>query len=122
MTAEHDEPSETSPLLAKPATAAPASAVGVDGIHTHGDAANGHVNGTGKSGDDEERQDGNGAGPQPYRGMPEVRKQLKYILPALAIGVRYKNTRTSNQVSDGFVDLPFCWRPDHYCIELWQDW
>lgn len=24
-----------------------------------------------------------------YDGVPEVRKQLKYILPALAIGVRY---------------------------------
>lgn len=87
MTAEHDEPSETSPLLAKPADAAPASGVGVNGVQVTGDAASVHVTGTVKAGDDEERQNGNGAGPQPYQGMPEVKKQLKYILPAIAIGV-----------------------------------
>ncbi|KAI4134394.1 MAG: hypothetical protein LQ347_001572 [Umbilicaria vellea] len=87
MIAEHDEPSETSPLLAKPADAAAASGVGVDGVQVIGDAASVRVTGTVEAGDDEERQGGNGAGPQQYQGMPEVKKQLKYILPAIAIGI-----------------------------------
>lgn len=87
MTAEHNELPETSPLLAKPAVAIPASGVGVDGIRVNRHAASVHVTGTVKAGDDEERQGGNGAGPQPYQGLPEVKKQLKYILPAIAIGV-----------------------------------
>ena len=122
MVADHEEPSETSPLLAKPADAAPASGVGVDSVQVNGDAANGHANGTVKpGGDEEEGQDGNGAGPQPYQGMPEVRKQLKFILPAIAIGVRNKSTRNVKQDANRFLDFPFCRRPDHYRIELRQD-
>lgn len=121
MIAEHDEPSETSPLLAKPADAAAASGVGVDGVQVIGDAASVRVTGTVEAGDDEERQGGNGAGPQQYQGMPEVKKQLKYILPAIAIGVRRKSVRNVKQWADCSVDFPFCWRPDYHCVELWQD-
>ena len=95
MAAEHDEPSETSPLLASRADVL-TSGVGVDCVQVDGDVANGHANGanghangTAKPGDDEESQEDNGAGPQSHQGMPEVRKQLKSILPAVAIGVRH---------------------------------
>lgn len=86
MTAQRDDTSETSPLLTKPSDATPASGAGVDGVQVIGDAASIHVTGTVKAGDDEERQNSNGAGPT-YQGMPDVKKQLKYILPAIAIGV-----------------------------------
>ena len=122
MATEHDEPSETSPLLTKPADAAQASGIDADGVQVTVDVANGHMNGTVKPGDDEERQDGNGAGPKPYQGMPEVKEQLKFIVPAIAIGVRHKNVRNMKQKANCFVDLSCRWRPDHHCIELRQDW
>lgn len=87
MTAQRDDTSETSPLLTKPSDATLASGAGVDGVQVISEAARIHVTGTVKAGDDEERQNSNGAGLQPYNGMPEVKKQLKYILPAIAIGV-----------------------------------
>jgi len=37
--------------------------------------------------DDEERQDAQSERAVQYEGLPEVKKQLKYILPAIAIGV-----------------------------------
>ena len=39
-------------------------------------------------GEDEERLDAQSERVTHYEGLPEVRKQLKYIIPAIAIGVR----------------------------------
>ena len=43
--------------------------------------------GAGKPGDDEERQEEEARKGSQYEGMPEMRKKLKYILPAIGIGI-----------------------------------
>jgi len=74
---------ERSPLLSESSTA----------VLEPGDAPEGPLacsNGNYKSipGDeDEERQDAQNERAVQYEGLPEVKKQLKYILPAIAIGV-----------------------------------
>jgi len=74
MTAENDRSSETTPLLPKATEVQPTS------------EPNNHTNGSTKS-QDEERQDDEGDREVQFKGMPDVRNRLKYILPALAIGV-----------------------------------
>ncbi|KAL9593502.1 MAG: hypothetical protein Q9179_005848 [Wetmoreana sp. 5 TL-2023] len=71
MPANHEEPSETSPLLCKPS-------------NVNGSSINGRADGNIKHGNDEEGQK---AQVTEYQGMPEVKARLKYILPAIAIGV-----------------------------------
>ena len=88
------EPSETSPLLSKQDLQ---SSEPVDGIASGGVLPNaitedhGTFESNGKpNGADEstlERQESPQDQQKPYEGMPEVKKQLKYILPALAIGI-----------------------------------
>ena len=74
-----DQPSETSPLLSNHETQV-------------GDA-NGHTGVNGKpteeqqDGADLERQTSLEGRQQQYEGMPEVKKRMKYILPALGIGI-----------------------------------
>ena len=91
----HTKPTETSPLLPKPATDyleagdAPNGPL-PNGSEHHEASANGKANGSIKDDnhDDEERQQGvDSERVNQYEGMPEVKKQLKYILPAIAIGV-----------------------------------
>ncbi len=50
---------------------------------------NGQSNGAAKAGDEEENPEAvNGARENQFEGMPEVMAQMKYILPAVSIGVR----------------------------------
>jgi hypothetical protein len=78
-----DGPTETSPLLPESPTA----------FLEPGDAPEGplaSINGNYKvipGEEDEERQDAQCERAVQYEGLPEVKKQLKYILPAIAIGV-----------------------------------
>lgn len=92
MTMAQSEPSETSPLLPK-LTEYVDPGDAPNGVLPRGDEsrenANGHGNGLVKPDDGEERQQDDGEEPVLYQGMPEVKKKLKYILPAIAIGVSF---------------------------------
>jgi hypothetical protein len=81
------EPTETSPLLTKPVAVVPEPGDAPIGALPTGNGVNGHVNGLLKPGDDEEIQGEPDRSTQ-YEGMPEVKAKLKYIMPAIAIGVR----------------------------------
>lgn len=88
--APSDELSETSPLL-------PKSALTVEGgvapngtlpsENEHDSQVNGTLNGTAKPQSDEEAQAEEDERAGQYQGMPEVMKQLKYIVPAVGLGV-----------------------------------
>jgi hypothetical protein len=74
----HDLPaSETSPLLPKPTGDAPTidveTGIAPEGVHA-------------EDGGDLERQVSHGDAFK-HQGLPEVRKRMKYIFPAIAIGV-----------------------------------
>ncbi len=86
MTADNDRLSETSPLLPKVTKVLPESGDAREGTLPSTTEANNHINGSTKS-QDEERQDDEGDREVQFKGMPDVRERLKYILPALAIGV-----------------------------------
>jgi hypothetical protein len=82
------QPSETSPLLPKPVGSPsdattppiePSSAIAPGGPQLH-DGPDEH------DGGDIERQVSHGDTPK-HQGMPEVKKRMKYIFPAIAIGV-----------------------------------
>ncbi|KAL8721356.1 MAG: hypothetical protein Q9181_007724, partial [Wetmoreana brouardii] len=81
---DNHEPSETSPLLCKPSNALPEPAVAPSGSLPNGSSINGCADGNIKHGNDEEGQK---AQVTEYQGMPEVKARLKYILPAITIGV-----------------------------------
>lgn len=76
-------PSETSPLLPKPRDNSPPPIDPGSGIAPEGPDA--RVNG-GQDEEDIERQASDGDSTK-HQGLPEVRKRLKYIFPAIAIGV-----------------------------------
>ena len=80
------DPTETSPLLAKLANVLPEPADAPVGVLPTGNSFNGHTNGSLKPGDDGESQ-GDPERETQYEGMPEVKAKLKYIMPAIAIGV-----------------------------------
>ena len=85
--AEADElRSETSPLLPKASkvSSKPRDSSQEDHPPTE---TNGTTDGSTKAHDEEQQDDGEDREVQ-YQGMPDVRKRLPYILPALAIGVR----------------------------------
>jgi hypothetical protein len=71
------EPRETSPLLPKPNASTPA---------TDEDSSTA-PNPLTEDGGDIERQTSNGTASK-HQGLPEVRARMKYIFPAIAIGVR----------------------------------
>lgn len=80
MTGEH---TETSPLLPKQQQ----NVIPIDpgsGIAPEG--AGFPIDDEGEDGRDIERQGGNGDSYK-HQGMPEIRKRMKYIFPAIAIGV-----------------------------------
>lgn len=79
----HSEATETSPLLRKPSDVLSKPVTVPDGALPNGSGADEQVNGAVKRGDDEENQDH----VTEYQGMPEVKARLKYILPAIAIGI-----------------------------------
>ncbi|MCJ1240294.1 hypothetical protein MMC14_008294 [Varicellaria rhodocarpa] len=82
-----NEPSEISPLLPKPVQAVETGDTPA-GPHPSGSEIVRHINDIAKS-NDVEGQDGteNGKVATQYQGMPDVKKRLKYIVPAVAIGI-----------------------------------
>jgi hypothetical protein len=82
MVPNNSRPSETSPLLPKPDDNAhcndPVDNVAPISAHT--------PDGNEQDGGDIERQVSNGDSFK-HQGLPEVRKRMKYIFPAIAIGV-----------------------------------
>lgn len=81
MMSEQHEPSETSSLLIKPAGVLPEAVHAPIGPLPYGTEANRN----GKPGNDGERQQEEDQ--MPYQGMPDVKRRMKYILPAIGIGV-----------------------------------
>ena len=81
-------PTETSPLLAKPIAADVDAGDAPIGVLPNGTSSNGVADVSTKPGDDEESQNTEMVNRQ---GIPEVKKKLKYILPAIAIGVRQQD-------------------------------
>ncbi|MCJ1373392.1 hypothetical protein MMC20_004620 [Loxospora ochrophaea] len=86
---EPSQPSETSPLLAKPVSVLPDPGDAPAGILPNGVDINAEANGSSKPGNDQESQsqDDQGDRKGQYQGMPEIKKKLKYILPAMSIGI-----------------------------------
>lgn len=83
MPDNHEEPSETSPLLRKLSYVPPEPEHESDGSLPKGSSIDGQTEDPRKHGGDEESQDY----VTEYQGMPEVKEKLKYILPAIAIGI-----------------------------------
>ncbi|KAL8742123.1 MAG: hypothetical protein Q9190_005351 [Brigantiaea leucoxantha] len=82
------EPTETSPLLRHPSNVLPEPSAAPSGALVNGSGIDGNANGVSKSAGDEEhqKQDDEDRVNQ-YKGMPEVRARLKYIVPAIAVGI-----------------------------------
>ena len=97
MTIDDRSFSETSPLLTK----------ATNGDPERNDTSNGSVpapveaNGSTKPTEDEEQHDAEDREGQ-YEGMPEVKQQLKYIVPAIAIGVsdsvRIRSSKSAQKI------------------------
>ena len=79
---EHQEASETSPLLAKPTAILPHSTPPSE------IEAIGRQDGDLKSTRDEESQIIGNDRVHQYEGIPDVKAKLRYIVPAVGIGVR----------------------------------
>ena len=85
MQGEHDRPTETSPLLGRASsherssateTTEPAAGIATEGVVS--DQPDGAVVERQTTDEDRKRQ---------YEGIPEVRQRMKYMFPALSIGV-----------------------------------
>jgi len=102
MSSSNGAPTETSPLLAKskslqevdPIPIDPGAGFAPEGIHSsESDLEDGAPPGADDTdGGDLERQVTNEGRIKQYEGMPEVKKKMKYILPAVAIGVSRTNS------------------------------
>lgn len=85
---EHQEATETSPLLTKPAAALPEPGLTPNSVTPSEIGAIGHQSRDSKRADDGESQSiGESRGHQ-YEGMPDMKAKLRYIVPAVGIGVR----------------------------------
>jgi hypothetical protein len=82
MAPSNPQPSETSPLLPKPSDTTPYATDPSGGIAPGGPEISGIDD---QDGGDIERQTSNGDNSK-HQGLPEVRKRMKYIFPAIAIG------------------------------------
>lgn len=84
MAQSNGHPTETSPLLKKdqPPPVEPS-----DGIAPDAAVVNGSVEGNGEDGGDIERQLSATDRQKQYEGIPEIKKRMHVILPALAIGI-----------------------------------
>lgn len=80
------EPTERSPLLSESSTTYLDAGDAPDGSIPSDNNINGHDKNV-SDGSTEERQDTDDERVAQYEGMPEVKKQLKYILPAVTIGI-----------------------------------
>ncbi len=87
----HHRPSETSPLLAEDSQSntQPGSEAAFRDSHDSIDQSHGTFNShpADADGSTAEQQESSQDQQQKFEGMPEVRKRLKYIAPAVAIGV-----------------------------------
>jgi hypothetical protein len=100
MPAIEDSATETSPLLPKSngLNNVPARPIEPSGGIAPGVPGPDDVRTRSEQEEDLEGQDGEGSDngqPVPVEGMPEVKKQMKYLFPALGIGVRASYTRCS---------------------------
>ena len=91
-TSTHSQPTETSPLLPKPDHLSEIPPYPVDlsaGLVPKGAGPyeNEQHNDEAEDGGVVERQVSNSGRLKQYEGLPEVRKNMKYIIPAVAIGV-----------------------------------
>lgn len=91
-TSTHSQPTETSPLLPKPNHLSEILPHPVDlsaGLVPEGadPYENEQHNGEAEDGGVVERQVSNNGRLKQYEGLPEIRKKMKYIIPAVAIGV-----------------------------------
>lgn len=113
------EPTETSPLLGQPEQSKQPTDPGVGlapaGPESYDDT---DVEEDGNEGDIE-RQASNGDSFK-HQGLPEVRKRMKYIFPAIAIGVS-KLYRLHSHTRLNIAGLSFCSRSDPYCLNLWNN-
>jgi hypothetical protein len=82
MAPSNPQPSETSPLLPKPSDTTQFATDPSGGIAPGGPENSGDDD---QDGGDVERQTSNGDNSK-HQGLPEVRKRMKYIFPAIAIG------------------------------------
>lgn len=84
MPDSHDDPTEVSPLLRKQSNVATEPIDAPTRALPNNGSIRSQSDGNVKNGEDEERQEEEVT---EYQGMPEVKAKLKYILPALAIGI-----------------------------------
>ena len=82
---EPQEPTETSPLLAHSTTTLPDPGLTI--LPREIDAT-AHRDGESKPAEDEESHSVSKDRVQQYQGLPEVKAKLRYIVPAVGIGVR----------------------------------
>ena len=90
-----DEPTETSSLLGNASSVLPDAGNAPNGAPPSNLLENGHTKGSPRPAGDEESQSANAKIAQ-YEGMPEVKARLKYIVPAISVGVsiHFNCTRT----------------------------
>ena len=79
---------ETSPLLAQSTTTPPDPGLTPNSILPSEIEATGHRDGESKHAEDEDSHSISTDRAQQYRGLPEVKAKLRYIVPAVGIGVR----------------------------------
>lgn len=89
MTLNRACPSETSPLLPNTTDGQRGPSDAPNGSLRSGTTFNGHANGPGKHIDGDRPQESQDREAQ-YEGMPDVKERLKYIVPAVSIGVSFE--------------------------------
>ena len=114
------EATETSPLLGKTSSILSDPGDALNGVPPSTAETNGHRSEQAKPAEDEESHRREDRTPQ-YEGMPEVKKKLKYILPAIGIGVSQIRDYSSN-TSLTALDLSRRCRSNHHRLLLWEDW
>lgn len=98
---EHREATETSLLLAKPTTALPDPGLTPNSVPPSETEDAGLQNRGTKPAEDEERQSNDDNRGHQYKGMPDMKAKLLYIVPAVGIGVRLASSShelTSNML------------------------
>ena len=85
---ERQEATETSPLLAQSTTTLPDPGLTPNSVPPSEIEATAHRDGESKPAEDEESHGISKDRVQQYQGLPEVKAKLRYIVPAIGIGVR----------------------------------
>ena len=84
---DHQRATETSPLLAKPTTTLSDLSITSNTIPPSNIEATAHQDADSKSVEDEESRSNSKDRLHQYQGMPDVKAKLRYIVPAVGIGV-----------------------------------